>query len=428
MSKINIEPPIELQGTVKGMQVLKGDKGDQGIQGIPGEKGDKGEPGTSACVITPVQYAELVNLRNNSELLPGAMYRITDFDTTSSDPNTQCANHHFDIIIRAIDVNRLDYNAYAAYSARDTDGYFANCNLGKWELKYDLNNDTSKYAWADTANGKGVIFFMKDEYNNQLPYDFKNIMFKRWKIDTADELQHMSGKYFAANRVMLEYGIVCTEYKYLYTFTNNIELQQGNVADLSQEGAVYDNVFLKNSVTLPNCVFISDMAEPLHSNTFKGSICTATIHSASISNNIVFDLADSMLFTASSFKSNFLHCFKESLLVVNGEFAHNTIKGDFCANTIITSLFSSNSFTGSFSANRIGNNVVLNNQFHNLLSAAEISIDLRNNIFYTNSRLPMLFNLQIFAERTCCKICEIGEQQHLVAWHNEHGQQYVLIN
>lgn len=48
-------------------------------------------------------------------------------------------------------------------------------NILAWELKYSLDNDTTKYAWADETNGKGVIYWLKDEYGNECPYDFKNI-------------------------------------------------------------------------------------------------------------------------------------------------------------------------------------------------------------------------------------------------------------
>ena len=52
-------------------------------------------------------------------------------------------------------------------------------NLPAWELKYCLDNDIGRFLWADVENGKGVIYYMKDEYGNECPYDFKNIMFKR---------------------------------------------------------------------------------------------------------------------------------------------------------------------------------------------------------------------------------------------------------
>ena len=65
--------------------------------------------------------------------------------------------------------------------------YFDNSKLEAWELKYCLDNDTNRFAWADEVNGKGVIYYMKDEYNNEVPYDFKNIQFKRDLFHDSEE-------------------------------------------------------------------------------------------------------------------------------------------------------------------------------------------------------------------------------------------------
>ena len=59
------------------------------------------------------------------------------------------------------------------------DEYFDSYKLNSWEVKYCLDNDTNRFALADSENGKGVIYYMKDEFGNECSYDFKNIMFKR---------------------------------------------------------------------------------------------------------------------------------------------------------------------------------------------------------------------------------------------------------
>ena len=48
-------------------------------------------------------------------------------------------------------------------------------------MKYCLDNDIYRFAWSDIEYGKGVIYYMKDEWNNECPYDFKNIQFKNSK-------------------------------------------------------------------------------------------------------------------------------------------------------------------------------------------------------------------------------------------------------
>ena len=119
-------------------------------------------------------YEELVSLRNSSSLIPGQQYRIIDYITTTVQEDTRSAGHQFDIIVVADDEKTLNCKARAIQHKGDT--YFANCDLSKWELWYDINNDTIKYEWADEVNGKGVIYRMIDEWKNDIPYDFKNIM------------------------------------------------------------------------------------------------------------------------------------------------------------------------------------------------------------------------------------------------------------
>lgn len=64
----------------------------------------------------------------------------------------------------------------------DSDVYFheAGVNLSAWQIWYCLDNDTERFAWAVPASdgGKGVIYRMIDEWNNDCPYDFKNIQFR----------------------------------------------------------------------------------------------------------------------------------------------------------------------------------------------------------------------------------------------------------
>lgn len=128
---------------------------------------------------TPIAYSNLVNLRNYKKLVAGTFYRITDYITTTTQYETQSAGHPFDVIVLALSESTLAEEAYAIQSARDTGGYFAKSNLAAWKLWYCLDNDTNRFAWADSTNGKGVIYRMIDEWQNDIPYDFKNIQFLR---------------------------------------------------------------------------------------------------------------------------------------------------------------------------------------------------------------------------------------------------------
>lgn len=111
-----------------------------------GEKGDRGPAGKDAVCEIPITYSELVRLRNESKLSPGTFYRITDYECTTAQADSRSANHPFDIIVQALDERTLSENAQAV--AQEGDNYFANCNLGAWQLKYTIDNDTIRHSWA----------------------------------------------------------------------------------------------------------------------------------------------------------------------------------------------------------------------------------------------------------------------------------------
>lgn len=123
-----------------------------------------------------VKYQDLVDLKNTSGLIPFAKYKIIDYETivTNKLP-IKSANHRFNIIVTAINSTTLDSDAFVEKC--EGDEYFGNSLLSQWKIKYDINNNTNKYSWASTS-GKGVIYYMKDEFGNEACYDFKNILYK----------------------------------------------------------------------------------------------------------------------------------------------------------------------------------------------------------------------------------------------------------
>lgn len=131
-----------------------------------------------------VTYYELGTLINTNKLQCGTWYRITDFVTMvdPSDSTIRSAEHPFDILVLALSNSKLSCDAYA--TQHDGDTYFQNSNLNAWKLKYSYFNSPQHsgdvdYGWADhSGSGKGVIYYMQDEFRNVAPYDFKNLQFK----------------------------------------------------------------------------------------------------------------------------------------------------------------------------------------------------------------------------------------------------------
>lgn len=139
-----------------------------------------------------VLYKDLVTLRNNSELIPGKKYRITDYVTTTSQENTQSAGHQFDIIVTALTKNELSEIASACYHEENYENikpYIKNfksvINIGgvveECIFKYDKSvvingNVYSEYATEDTKNhlafdfnDRSKVYFDSDDVIKFIP-------------------------------------------------------------------------------------------------------------------------------------------------------------------------------------------------------------------------------------------------------------------
>lgn len=184
-----------------------------------------------------VKYAELKTLRDNGSLFIGQWYRITDFVTTVGNySDVQSAGHVFDLLVFATSSNTLSETAFADRSS-DDDFYFADSKLTAWELRYCLDNDTTRFSWANTSTGKGVIYYMKDEFGNSAPYDFKNIQYKVSFVDSAKCTP--TNAYNATKNRNINL-LISSNSTYYYTFSSS------SGADLSLSGAAHNNTIKEN--------------------------------------------------------------------------------------------------------------------------------------------------------------------------------------
>ena len=344
--------------------------------------------------VTSITWDELKTLRDSSKLIPGHQYRITDYQCTTTQENTQSAGHQFDIIVTADSTNKLNEKARACL--HDGDTYFKNSNLAAWQLWYSLDNDANRFAWADThilvqayrcpnasvnlsatsttvINGvtyyywydagysymssknpaalkagdniyysitagltvptfvytdqtsiihitrpTGVIYRMIDEWNNDCPYDFKNILFKRYKI-TSSNSSSLEGTYLATKAISdIGLEIDNNDSKMFYTFSylgklnTQADYNGGTLEDASVIGNTlqsddsspygvhgntikyYFDIGIENSKpiqSLNNIVFLTYTGEAYYgcySNSF-GNNCTNNSFGNSCTNNSFSD-------------------------------------------------------------------------------------------------------------------------------------------
>lgn len=284
-------------------------------------------------LIENILWADLKTKKDNAQLVPGKFYRITDYEcvvkASCSGANAQSANHVFDIIVFALEANLLSEHAKAVRHAGDT--YFQTAKLEAWQLWYCLDNDTSKFEWA-VSNGKGVIYRMIDEFDNDAYYDFKNIQFRiNSKIDGKGtynyyytfDYNNTDASVYTGGRAICYHNKIIPDYN---TYSNQWQLNKCvfKIKAAHIVWGAYDNI-VGSASTLetfsPACLFkgnhigegcsikwsVSDSTNPYIINNVIGGSTHITIQALSITANYFgssIDITNDNI--ASTFASNWI--------------------------------------------------------------------------------------------------------------------------
>jgi hypothetical protein len=179
-----------------------------------------------------IKWSDLVSLRDSNMLIAGQQYRITDYTCTTIEVDSRSEGNDFDIIVVADSNNKLNEAARAIRRGGDT--YFPSDTLFEaWELKYCIDNDTDRFAWADSVNGKGVIYYLKDEWSNEAAYDFKSITFCNLNtagVDTYNNLPNDGSQYY-----------------YTFNLINTTRDNTDYATCMSLDASIYNNVNISNA-------------------------------------------------------------------------------------------------------------------------------------------------------------------------------------
>ncbi len=318
-----------------------------------------------------ISYDDLKTLRDGGKLVPGQSYRIIDYVCTTTQQESRAVEHPFDIIVWADDASTLNENARAC--KREGDEYYANCNFAAWELKYCLDNDTNRFAWADSENGHGVVYYMKDDHGNECPYDFKQIQFTRYKI-TECTVSSLVGKYTA-----LQYGDAITGIDqqnpvWCYTFSYDPE-STGVMSDVSVMEFNINNKTNVSENTIKTFFNYQDSDE-------EAGLLIALLNCIVLfGNNCSFNTFGNDC-SANTFGNNcYFNTFGNICLynTFGDNCSFNTFGNDCSANTFGNNCLS-NTFENDCSANTFGNNC-LSNTFGNDCSANTFGDKCNNNYF-----------------------------------------------
>lgn len=175
-----------------------------------------------------LNYAQFWDKYSSSQLVTGASYVITDFQTIYSTNILNNAGQNVSwgytinpsqvwrLYVRALSKNEIDRRVTIAGKS--------------WEVEYD----PTRKVLSDGTTTKGQITFLWDDNGNSAFYDFKNIKFQ-W---SKEKLQ--------------EAGIQTNQDLALYTFSN---IENGEVKDSSEFSNTKFNILGEGCI---NNIFIGD--------------------------------------------------------------------------------------------------------------------------------------------------------------------------
>ena len=169
------------------------------------QQGGGTNPAIDISLVVSTTYAKLKALRDASGLSIGTWYRITDYDTTVyNNANARAAGHPFDVLVMATDVNQLSEDAKAVHSARDTEGYFAHANLAAWKLKYSLDNDSAKFAWASDGGENWIVTLPELGAMDLTPVSTNDSTYEGFPYKFASNVQGMAVEVYFAHLELQE--------------------------------------------------------------------------------------------------------------------------------------------------------------------------------------------------------------------------------
>ena len=284
----------------------------------------------------------------------------------------------------------------------------------------DGTNDAGIDFLQGVDRGKGIIYYMKDEYNNECPYDFKNIQFKRYPIismtsgstDLVFDADNQKMKYALkdSDSNIFPTGAIIDENDSSYYFTFNAifhdsetydiydasVIQNGIISDkggyfavqnnkINEAHTSFDNPLDYVQISKLNNIVINNIINSFehiywssgcYSNTF-GNECQYNTFGSGYYSNTFGNNCNSNIFGESCYSNKFGNDCNSNTFGVNC--TSNTF-GNNCYSNTFGSNCRSNTFGDSCYDNKFGNNCYFNTFGYNCNSNT-FGISFRSNTF-----------------------------------------------
>ena len=163
-------------------------------------------------------YAQIKDIVDNSELSILCKYIVTDFQTIYKSNNGDIwglddhTSQQYSIVLTPISENKFSPNV----------SIIRNEQAMNWVVTYDFNSETLVSNSGESVTTKGKITYLQDQNNNSAYFDFKNIRFRKYLLNTDNS------------------GLESSDYFDLYTFS---KLTEEGVIEFSDDISIHNNKF-----------------------------------------------------------------------------------------------------------------------------------------------------------------------------------------
>lgn len=205
--------------------------------------------GSASKEVIKVTYDELLDLKNNGKLDTDVVYQLTDyvdsdFKSYSVGNVLTSGTNYFDLLLTALDGSNLATKAGA--TMHDGIEYYTEDELSQYEIIYYINGDSIPSAYrassifSYTSDNKGYILSLKDQFNNKVNFNFKNVLINDYHLfDFANRYDWADSSLIRFNHSL--YG---------YSHDNDciIDFNFTKIGDTGDHGCLLTNCKINNSI------------------------------------------------------------------------------------------------------------------------------------------------------------------------------------
>ena len=346
---------------------------------------------STLSTVVNITYNGLLNLISVSGLTIGKMYLISDYQTVHTIKNTNNINIGSlePLLVVANGLYTLEPEAHSALYPHDI-------------IYYDYNNNYNMIPGCT----KGYIYRRIDTLqNNDIPFDFRNVKFRRWQIDASSNIWDSSITYNQNDVVLYPdtsniYICISNSIIGVNPSTDNgnswklFEWSNLSYVSLSENEWYIGNIMIDCSNYYNDYNIFTSYDSTVFSNKISQNYSYGNILSCNDSIFFSNNISDNII--ESNFNSNNIgYMFKYNNIGTN--FSSNSIGHMFNYNNI-SSNFSFNSIGYEYDSNNIGSNFQYNtigNNFYNNSIGSYFNNNSIGSYFINNSIISEFYNNSI---------------------------------